>query len=67
MNLSVYFRLARFRINRCVWPEARRRAWQAMLGLQNAVGESLCRLLFSWLTKELTRDVLEFIVRYFVD
>lgn len=58
MNLQYIFDLTYSRINRIVSPEAKQWLWQAKLGLEKMVGESLFQLFFKLLVKELIRDVL---------
>ncbi|CAN7376239.1 hypothetical protein [Massilia sp. LjRoot122] len=65
MNLFLVIRFARNRINRAVSPEAKQVAWQAMLGLKNAVGESLIKLLFRWALNDAIRDVLDTLLTIF--
>lgn len=65
MNLFLVIRLARIRINRIVSPEAKQSAWQALLGLKNAVGESLIKLLFRWALNNAIRDVLDTLLTIF--
>lgn len=66
MNLLTVIGLTRSRINRLVSPEARQTAWQAMLGLKNAVGESLLKLLFRLIVNELIRGVLKYLFSEFI-
>ena len=66
MNLFPVIKLARSRINRISLSEAKKIAWQALLGLKDAVGESLLKLLFRLIVTELIRDVLNYLLTEFM-
>lgn len=66
MNLFVFYRLARLRVNRFASSEAWQSMWQAMLGPQKTVGGSLVQLCFGFLYKELIRDVLHYLIKILI-
>jgi hypothetical protein len=66
MNLLPVIKLARSRINRLSLSEAKKCAWQALLGLKDVVGESLLKLLFRWIVTELIRGVLNYLFTEFM-
>jgi len=66
MNLQNFISLTHSRINHLVSPEVKQCVWQAKLGLEKMVGESLFQLFFRLLLKELIRDVLVYLIKDFM-